>query len=86
MEHFSIIAAMNDAVIAVNMLNGSWRKWSPGTVMTGYCIRNSIENGFDEFHYLRGIGSYKSRWAKSSAATLSLDIINRTVKGQIYHW
>ena len=39
-------------------------KYSLGTVLTGYAIRDSIERGCREFDFLRGNEPYKARWTR----------------------
>jgi CelD/BcsL family acetyltransferase involved in cellulose biosynthesis len=61
-----------------------WQQWSLGTVLIGYCIRDSISRGITEFHYLRGNEEYKSRWTKAVRQTRKLIVANRTVRGSMY--
>lgn len=41
-------------------------KYSLGTVLTAYAIRDSIESGLTEFDFLRGKEPYKARWTRES--------------------
>jgi CelD/BcsL family acetyltransferase involved in cellulose biosynthesis len=61
-----------------------WDRYSPGTVTAGYCIRESIDAGLSEFHYLRGCEDYKSRWTSEARKTIALTVINRTMRGAWY--
>jgi CelD/BcsL family acetyltransferase involved in cellulose biosynthesis len=46
--------------------NPELSKYSLGTVLTGFAIRDAIDSGCDEFDFLRGNEPYKSRWTKES--------------------
>lgn len=57
--------------------NSEWKKWSLGTVLTGYCIRKSIGEGLREFHYLRepGLTSPGGRKGRSRFSVWSWTVV-----------
>ncbi len=59
-----------------------WEKWSLGVVLFGYAIKDSINEGLKEFHFLRGEEKYKSRWTKDHAETRNLLLFNSTFSGK----
>ena len=61
-----------------------WSKWAPGTVLMGYCMRESIKEGVREFHYLRGGEGYKERWTGTTLKMKSLVITQKGVAGSAY--
>lgn len=65
-------------------INYRWSRWSPGTVLLGYSIRDSIKEGLKEFHYLRGNEEYKAKWTKKSKNTNNIIIIKKNFIGNIY--
>ncbi len=40
-------------------------KYSPGTVLTGFAVKDAIAHGCREFDFLRGNERYKARWTKA---------------------
>lgn len=54
-------------------------KYSIGTVLTGFAIRDSIENGCREFDFLRGDEPYKYRWTDSQRTNSRLILPSRTL-------
>jgi CelD/BcsL family acetyltransferase involved in cellulose biosynthesis len=64
--------------------DSKWRKASPGTVLYGHCIKESIDMRMKEFHYLRGSEEYKTRWTKTAVRTLRFSMVNNTLKGMLY--
>lgn len=65
-------------------LDRSWDKWSVGTVLLDYCIQDSIRDGFDEFHFLRGMEEYKFRWTRTFKWTRDVIMVNSTARGRLY--
>jgi len=65
--------------------NSKWENFSLGTVLFGYAIRDSINEGLKEFHFLRGEEEYKSRWTKDYRETKNLLIFNSTFCGQMLY-
>ncbi|WP_417910189.1 GNAT family N-acetyltransferase [Candidatus Electronema sp. PJ] len=65
--------------------NPEWHKRGLGTVLLGYAIRDSIERGLSEFHYLRGGEDYKSRWTKTIKRTQTLLLANNSFQGALYY-
>lgn len=61
-----------------------WDHWSIGTVLIGYCIRDCIQQGFKEFHYLRGGEMYKFRWTTAAKQTRRIIVANGTARGLLY--
>jgi CelD/BcsL family acetyltransferase involved in cellulose biosynthesis len=59
-------------------------QWSLGTVLFGYSIQDSINNGVREFHYLRGDEEYKFRWTKSVKKTHSIALVAKNYRGTLY--
>jgi len=59
-----------------------WEKFSLGTVLFGYAIKDSIDEGLKEFHFLRGEEEYKSRWTKDHRGTRNLLLFNSTFSGE----
>lgn len=61
-----------------------WASKSPGTVLMGYGIQQSIAEGMTEFDFLRGLEPYKYRWTDKNRTTHSLTAIPRgKVKGKL---
>ena len=58
-------------------------KYSPGTVLTGYAIRDAIEHGCREFDFLRGNEPYKSRWTDQYSTNARLVIRKDTPGSKI---
>lgn len=46
--------------------------YSPGTVLTAYAIRDAIGSGCENFNFLRGDETYKSRWTAEAEGTSRL--------------
>lgn len=57
--------------------NPDWNDWSLGTVLFGYAIKDSINDGLKEFHYLRGNETYKSRWTKEARTTKNIILMKK---------
>ncbi len=64
--------------------NPDWHKQGLGNALFDYALRDSIKEGLNEFHYLRGNESYKSKWTKTAKKTLKLTIINNNIKSNLY--
>lgn len=58
-------------------------KYSPGTVLTGYAIRDAIERGCTEFDFLRGNEPYKSRWTQHGRTNFRLVVKKETSRSRI---
>lgn len=52
-----------------------WGSKSPGTVLMGYGIQDSIDQRMEEFDYLRGLEPYKFRWTSKVRKTWCLTAI-----------
>ena len=61
-----------------------WHKWSIGSVLFGYAIKDSIKEGLSEFHFLSGEQEYKKRWTETEKKMVSLIILNKDFLGLIY--
>lgn len=53
----------------------AWSSKSPGMVLMGHGIQDSIENGMGEFDYLRGLEPYKFRWTDKVRDTWYLTVV-----------
>jgi CelD/BcsL family acetyltransferase involved in cellulose biosynthesis len=62
----------------------TWDQWSVGTVLVSYCIKESIRDGLDEFHYLRGAEAYKFRWTEKVIKTRTIILVNKTLPAMAY--
>jgi CelD/BcsL family acetyltransferase involved in cellulose biosynthesis len=59
---------------------------SPGVLMQAYCIENSIQEGFDEFDFLKGKeGSYKFRWQPQTRSLVQMRLSQARTKEVLYH-
>jgi CelD/BcsL family acetyltransferase involved in cellulose biosynthesis len=65
--------------------NSNWERFSLGTVLFGYAIEDSINEGLKEFHFLRGDEKYKSRWTKDYRETKNVFIFNCTFLGEVLY-
>lgn len=65
-------------------LNPEWSSWGLGTALFGYAIKDSINDGLEEFHYLRGNESYKSRWTKTAKITKNILLVKKDFTGYLY--
>lgn len=61
-----------------------WSGWGLGTALFGYAIKDSINEGLKEFHYLRGNEAYKSRWTKKAKTTKNIILIKKNIIGYLY--
>lgn len=64
--------------------NSNWHKWSLGSVLLGYSIKDSIKERLNEFHCLRGAEAYKSKWTKTAKKTINFTLINNNLKSNLY--
>jgi CelD/BcsL family acetyltransferase involved in cellulose biosynthesis len=59
---------------------------SPGVLMQAYAIENAIEEGFEEFDFLKGKqGSYKFRWLPQTRSLVQLRLSQARTKEVLYH-
>ena len=65
--------------------DSNWERFSLGTVLFGYAIKDSINEGLKEFHFLRGEEQYKSRWTKDYRETENVLIFNCTFIGKMVY-
>jgi len=65
--------------------DSNWERFSLGTVLFGYAIKDSINEGLKEFHFLRGDEKYKSRWTKDYRETKNVFIFNCTFPGEVLY-
>ena len=65
--------------------DSNWERFSLGTVLFGYAIKDSINEGLKEFHFLRGEEQYKSRWTKDYRETENVLIFNCTFPGKMVY-
>ena len=65
-------------------LNPDWKDWGLGTALFGYAIKDSINDGLKEFHYLRGNETYKSRWTKKAKITKNIILLKKNSIGFLY--
>jgi len=65
-------------------LNPDWNEWGLGTALFGHAIKESINDGLKEFHYLRGNEAYKSKWTKKAKATKNITLLKKNFIGCFY--
>ena len=46
-------------------------------MLFGYAIKDSINDGLKEFHYLRGNETYKSRWTNKARTTRNILLVKK---------
>lgn len=56
-----------------------WSRYSPGTVLVAHAIRRAVEEGCQEFDFLRGGEAYKYRWQAQDRRNLRLRIFRPTI-------
>jgi CelD/BcsL family acetyltransferase involved in cellulose biosynthesis len=62
----------------------AWEKIGPGNVLFNYAIRDSIQAGAKEFHFLRGGEAYKAKWTNTARMLHTLVWTNTNLKGRGY--
>ncbi|HDP70628.1 MAG TPA: GNAT family N-acetyltransferase [Actinobacteria bacterium] len=55
-----------------------WGRLSPGTVLTGEAIRDSITKGLSRFDFLRGMEKYKLKWGAVAHKNMRLLLCKKT--------
>jgi len=65
--------------------SSAWEKFSLGTVLFGYAMRDSIDERLKEFHFLRGEEKYKRRWTKDYRETRNLLLFNSSFSGEVLY-
>lgn len=65
-------------------IDSEWKKFGLGTTILGNAIQHSIQEGLNQFHFLRGDEAYKFNWTKKTLNTKNLILINKNFKGLIY--
>ena len=66
-------------------IDPAWGNFGLGTVLFGYCMNNSIDQGLREFNFLRGNEEYKYRWTKAYKETVNIYITPMTPTGIILY-
>ncbi len=62
----------------------AWEKSGLGNVMYHYAIRDCIQAGLQEFHFLRGGEAYKAKWTNTARLLHTVVWINSSRKGRMY--
>jgi hypothetical protein len=62
-----------------------YKKWSPGVAIMNYIIADLIRRKTKEYDLLRGGYRYKYHWADKQRASLTKNIYNKSLKGNIIY-
>jgi CelD/BcsL family acetyltransferase involved in cellulose biosynthesis len=62
----------------------AWNRLGIGHVMDCLAIQDSIRAHFSEYHFLRGVEAYKTRWTRHAKRLLKVTWVNPNLKGSLY--
>jgi CelD/BcsL family acetyltransferase involved in cellulose biosynthesis len=62
----------------------AWQKHGLGNVLFNHAIRESIQAGLKEFHFLRGDEAYKTKWTATAMMLRTLTWTNANITGRLY--
>jgi len=65
--------------------NPKWSKFSVGTVLIGFSIKDAISNGLKEFDFLKGGEKYKYNWTSNERKTMRVFIIRVFSKAELFY-
>lgn len=60
-----------------------WYRYSTGLVLCAFALRRAIEEGAQEFDFLRGDHSYKEAWSQSSRTTRTLYLAKPAIPSRL---
>ena len=63
----------------------TWKAFSPGRIIVNLTIESAMEEGLQEYDFLRGDEPYKFHWAKMSRSTHTVVLTNRSFHGMYYY-